>query len=129
MLLRLLQQRGRILQRVTGHNTIVMISRHEQSARPLSRRRELDVVQRGILVDELEVIRIVGITVLRHPGATDGELVEAQHVEDTDTVDDGSEEVRPLLRAGAHQKSTVRTSMDRQFGSAGVLLADQMLGS
>ena len=43
----------------------------------------------------------------------DGELVELEHVHDSNLRDDAAEQLRALVTTRAHQEASVRTTIDR----------------
>lgn len=102
-------ERRHILERVQRHHAVVVVGRHEQHRRVLSRRRQrLQIVQRRVAamhlfyakpkpkpklraypkpkpkitvpVERAELGLIVDVAVLGHPGEADREQLEAQQV-------------------------------------------------
>ena len=77
-------QLGHELERVEGHDAVVVVGREEQRGRVLDTvgGRHAHVVQRREAGQVLKVFLLVRTAVVRHPAVTDRELVEAQHVHD-----------------------------------------------
>ena len=74
------------------------------------------VVDGGVAVQIRKLRDAVGGPVLRHPRPADRELVEAEHVHDTDRRQRRPEQLRPLIHDGADQQAAVRPATDRQLG-------------
>ncbi len=75
-------QGGRELEAVRRNHAIIVVRGHNQRRRILGAR--LQVVQRRILVNRLELLRVIRRTVIRYPGPANCELVKAQHIQHAD---------------------------------------------
>ena len=96
---------GRELEAVAGHHAVVMVGRGYQGrriARPL-----LQIVQRRVGVEVLEVLRVFRAAIVPRPRAADREAMEAEHVHDAHLRDAGAEQVGALRHAGTHQEAAV----------------------
>lgn len=117
------------LERMQWHNAVVVIGGKEQSRRILRRPlRHLNIMQRGVLVQILELFRHVRTSVIRSPRVPYSEFVIAQHVQHPDLADRGSEQLRGLIDASCHQKAAVRAPLDGQFVRAGVAVFNEVSG-
>ena len=121
-----LLQRGGVLERVGGHDTVVVVGGGDERGRV--RRAGLDVVERRVGVERLELLRVVARAVVGNPVPADRELVEAEHVHDADLRDGDAEEVGALVDDRADQQAAVRPALGGEPGRRGVLVGDQPLG-
>ena len=68
-----------------------------------------------------------GRSVIVHPEAAGGELVETQHVHDADGGQTGAEQVRPLRHGGADEQTAVAAALDGELVRPRVLVVDEPL--
>ena len=92
--LRFLQGGGK-LETVAGKNAVIVIGGRNERGRIL--RARFDVVERRILVDGREFLRVIGRAVIRGPGPADRELLEAQHVHHADRGQRRAPKIGPLI--------------------------------
>lgn len=71
------------------------------------------------------MLSVIGAAVVGHPGVTNGELVEAQHVQHSNLGNGCTKKLRPLVDACGHQKATVGATLDCKFFAARVTLFDE----
>ncbi len=119
-----LLQSGRELERVTGDDAVIVVGRGDQSGRI---EVGVKVVVRRIRVQAPEHRRIVRRTVIGHPGPSDRELVEPQHVHHAHSGQGGAEQLRSLGHRRADQQAAVGSAGDRQLAGRCVAFVDQVL--
>ena len=107
-----LQPRGELL-RHAGRHAIVRVRRRDQGRRVGD--AVLHVVERRVLVEEGEVCRVIGRSVLGDPEPADGEEVITEHVGDRHAADDGAEEIRPLHHDRPGEKAPVAAAFNRNL--------------
>ncbi len=88
----------------------------------------LDIVERRIGVEILELLGIVTRSIFHTPAPADGELVEAQHVHDPHGREGDPIELRPLGYAGTDEQSAVGRPGDGQCRRRGVFFLDEIFG-
>ena len=119
-------RRGGELEAVGGDDAVVVVGGGDQGGRVAG--AGLEVVERRVGVEGLELVRVVGGAVVVGPGPADGELVEAEHVHDADGGQGGAEEVGALGHAGADEQAAVAAAADGELGALVYLFGDQPLG-
>ena len=104
-------QRGGKLQRVAGHDPVVVIAGQQQGRRVV--RAGLHVVQRRVRPQPAILLRVAGVAQFAHPGPADSELVKPQHVEDPDLGNARAEQGGLLGHARADEEPAVGPAHDR----------------
>ena len=91
-------QSGQKLVGVQRDHAVVMVARGQQHGRvlPGALLRHAHIVQGRVRQQEREVVRLVGITIVRPPSVADGELVKPQHVHHSDLCNHSCKQVWPL---------------------------------
>ena len=70
----------------------------------------VDVVERGVFDEILEILGVVSVSVVCGPGVSDGVAVEVKHIHYAYSGDGGAVELRALIDARTDQKSAVRAA-------------------
>ena len=118
-------QLRRELEAVRRDDPVVVVAGHHQRRRVVAPFD--DVVQGRVGQQRLEHLRVVGRAVVGHPGRTDRELVEAQHVQDSDGRQCHGSEVGALQHRRAHQQTAVAAAVDGEPAVGGDALLDEMV--
>jgi len=93
-------------------DAIIVVGREHQEGRV--GRAWVDLVERGVAPQPLELFRVVGGAVLADPGGSCAEAGVADHVEQRDRADDRAEELGTLGGDGADEEAAVGAAADRQ---------------
>jgi hypothetical protein len=72
-------------------------------------------VHRGVLVQVVKVLLVVGASIVGGPGVSDGISVEVEHVHDTDSGNTNSEGIGALVHAGTKKRNQ---AMSLRFNDA-----------
>ena len=96
---------GGELERMGRHDTVIVVGSRYQRRRIL--RALLDVMQRGVFVEVVELLLVVARAVLYDPAPADGELVVAEHIHHTYLRNRYTEQVRTLCHAGTYQQTNL----------------------
>mmetsp|Transcript_25702 Transcript_25702/g.86223 ORF Transcript_25702/g.86223 Transcript_25702/m.86223 type:complete len:476 (-) Transcript_25702:11-1438(-) len=120
-------QRGDGLEGVQGHDPVVPVrggKHHGRIPQP-----GLDVVVGRVGPERLEVPGVVRRAVIGRPEMANGELVEAEHVQEAHLAEHAAREVRALVGHRGDQQAAVGSPLDAEALPGGVPARHEVLGA
>ena len=104
---------GAVFEAVGGEDAVVVVGGFDEYVGV--RGVGAEVVEGAVGAEGFEVFGFVWAAVFVLPGPADGELVEAEHVQDANGGCGGGEEVGALVGDGGDEESAVAAAFDDEF--------------